>query len=81
MQKFLVFLLVSKGAEASSGGRLPEALFMVFQLDSKGAKDGFLSDSKGAKVCKSYPIFNFGSFLPKDACVNLVDLVKSFQTR
>ena len=52
-----------------------------FQLDSKAAKDGFLSDSKGAKVCKSYPIFNFGSFLPKDACVNLVDLVKSFQTR
>ena len=24
---------------ASSGGRLPEALFMVFQLDSKSAKD------------------------------------------
>ena len=30
------------GPCASSGGRLPEALFMVF-----------LSDSKGAKVCKS----------------------------
>ena len=27
-----------------------------------------------------YLIFNFGSFLPKDARVNLVDLVKSFQT-
>ena len=26
------------GPCASSGGRLPEALFMVFQLDSKGAK-------------------------------------------
>ena len=24
--------------------------------------------------------FNFGAFLPKDACVNLVDLVKSFPT-
>ena len=33
-------------------------------------------------MCKSfhYPIFNFGSFLPKDAYVNLVDLVKSFPT-
>ena len=28
-----------------------------------------------ATRCKSV-----GSFLPKDACVNLVDLVKSFQT-
>ena len=37
-----------------SGGRLPAALFMVFLLDSKGAKDV--------------------------KCVNLVDLVKSFQT-
>ena len=45
------------------------ALFMVFQLDSKDAKDGFLSDSKGAKVCKSYFIFDFGSFLPRDAYV------------
>ena len=27
-----------------------------------------------------YPIFNFDSFLPKYACVNLVDLVKRFQT-
>ena len=27
-----------------------------------------------------YLIFDFGSFLPKDADVNLVDLVKNFQT-
>ena len=32
-----------QGACASSGGRLPEALFMVLLLDSKGAK-----------ACKSY---------------------------
>ena len=32
----------SPGLRASSGGRLPEALFMVFRLESKGAK-----------VCKS----------------------------
>ena len=39
---------------ALSGGRLPEALFMVFLLDSKGAK--------------------------VQKCLNLVDLVKGFQT-
>ena len=39
---------------ALSGGRLPEALFMVFLLDSKGAwfSLGF-KRCKGAKVCKS----------------------------
>ena len=42
-----------------SGGRLPEALFMVFLLDYKRAK-----------VCKSQ----------RRISVNLVDLVKSFQT-
>ena len=31
-------LVSSPGPCASSGGRLPEALFMVFLLDSKGAK-------------------------------------------
>ena len=40
-----------------SGGRLPEALFMVFLLDSKGVVEAlfivFQLDSKGAKVCKS----------------------------
>ena len=40
---------------ALSGGRLPEAFFLVFRLESQGAK-------------------------VKDARVNLVDLVKSFQT-
>ena len=35
------------GPCASSGGRLPEALFMVFQLDSKGAK---VLKPQGAKV-------------------------------
>ena len=32
-----------------SGGRLPEALFMVFLLDSKGAKQG----AKVGKYCRS----------------------------
>ena len=45
---------------ASSGGRLPEALFLVFRLESQGAEVGY--------------------FLFKDAYVNLVDVVKSFQT-
>ena len=31
-------MVSSLGPCASSGGRLPEALFMVFQMDSKGAK-------------------------------------------
>ena len=38
---------------ALSGGRLPEALFVVFLLDSKGAKALFIvfrMDSEGAKV-------------------------------
>ena len=30
-------MVSSPGPRASSGGRLPEALFMVFLLDSKGA--------------------------------------------
>ena len=41
---------------SSSGGRLPAALFMVFQLDSKGAKALFLIfrlESQGAKACTS----------------------------
>ena len=53
---------------ASSGGRLPEALFLVFRLESKCPK--------GAKVCKRrisviihfqnhYFTFNFCSFLQK----------------
>ena len=37
-------MVSSPGPCASSGGRLPEALFMVF-----------LSDSKGAKVCCPAP--------------------------
>ena len=36
-------MVSSPGPCASSGGRLPEALFMVFLLDSEGAK-----------VCKSF---------------------------
>ena len=49
---------------------MPEALFMVFRLDSKGAKEAllmvFLLDSKGAKVYTfSLFHFRFGSFLPK----------------
>ena len=28
----------------------------------------------------NYLIFNFGSFLPKDAYVNLIDLLESFRT-
>ena len=44
-----------------SGGRLPEALFLVFLLDSKGAW--------------------FSDWIPKvQTRINLVDLVKSFQT-
>ena len=35
--------------------------------------------SPKVQKCVNYLIFNFGSFLPKDARVNLVDLVKSFQ--
>ena len=41
---------------ALSGGRLHEALFVVFLLDSKGAEAlvmVFQLDSKGAKVCES----------------------------
>ena len=52
------------GQCASSGGRLPEALFMVFQLDSKGAE-----------VCKSSVLFS-----KRRISANLEDLVKSFQT-
>ena len=34
----LAELFNAEGPCASSGGRLPEALFIVFQLDSKGAE-------------------------------------------
>ena len=61
------------GPCASSGGRLPEALFMVFQLDSKGASVCFFCIIFNTHF--HYLIFNFGSFLPKDACVNRVDIV------
>ena len=43
------------GPCASSGGRLPEALFMVFQLDSRGAK--------ACKSCTSRQELSNGYFL------------------
>ena len=57
------------GPCASSGGRLPEALFMGFQLDSKGRK-----------ACQKRFLWFF-NWIPKvQKCANLVDLVKGFQT-
>ena len=62
---------------ASSGGHLPEALFLVFRLESQGAK-----------VCSVFSvlyIFNISFstsvlFSKRRISVDLVDLVKSFQT-
>ena len=78
---------------------MPEALFMVFQLDSKGAKEAlflvFRLESQGAGPCASsggrLPAELFMVFLSDftsakvwiqkvQKCINLVDLVKSFQT-
>ena len=63
-------MVSSPGPCASSGGRLPEAFFLVFRLESQGAE-----------VCKSSLFhFRFRFFSPKRRIrVNLVDLVKSFQ--
>ena len=61
-----------------SGGRLPEALFMVFLLDSKGAEAIFMVfqlDFEGANACtfcrsreelsNEYLLLVFGSFFCK----------------
>ena len=52
---------------AGQAATLKKWLFMVSRLYSKGANVHDL-------------IFNFGSFLPKDARVHIVDLVKRFRT-
>ena len=54
---------------------MPDSLLLVLRLDPKGAKVCTRRISVLVNV-----VFNFGSFLPKDARVNLVDLVKSFLT-
>ena len=68
---------------ALSGGRLPEALFMVFLMDSKGAKVCFVSGAASfVRRTLARSVFSwFSDWSPKvRKCVNLVDLVKSFLT-
>ena len=48
-----------RGPCASSGGRLPEALFMVFQLDSEGAK-AFKSCRSRQELPNEYLLAEFG---------------------
>ena len=65
---------------ASSGGRLPEALFMVFLLDSKGPKGPF-SSSGGRLPAALFMVFQLDSKAAKvQKRVYLVDLVQNFQT-
>ena len=86
-----------------SGGRLPEALFVVFLLDSKGAGRAACQcapsfrDFPRHRCCGLIVSFRGRVLRPEDACpkrfswffywipkvqkyVNLVDLVKGFQT-
>ena len=44
----------TQSSNASSGGRLPEALFMVFQLDSKDAKVGNQCGLKPGKITQKH---------------------------
>ena len=80
-----------------SGGRLPEALFIVFLLDSKGAPSFRYSSRPRCVAAVRWFLLRGCGLRPEDACkkrfswffywipnvqkrVNLVDLVKSFQT-
>ena len=73
--EFGAVIVSSPGPCASSGGRLPEALLLVFRLESQGAKVLRPDDA-----CQK----RFSWFLDLNQkvqkCVHLVDLVKSFQT-
>ena len=77
-------MVSSARPSASSSGRLPEAFFLVFRLESKGAKASqgakafflvFRLESQGVKFQKVQ------KWIQKvQRCVDLVDLVKSFAT-
>ena len=60
-------------ADFLNAERLPEALFLIFRLESQGAKVCFILFRLFCiipliSIHFHYFIFNFGSFLPKDAC-------------